>query len=748
MNRILKSGLLFMLLIGMMSVSCKKEYDIPPIPQLPFGDTLTITQILAMPTEVPFESASVCGIVTADEQSGNLYKMIFIQDRLTGKGIELVMNTSSAARIGDSVRVYLDSTMIAFQNHGLSQLTGLQGKGFNPDGHLVIYPYNKPIEPKTVTIADIKSGQYLASLVRLENVEFTQSGTFADAGGSGNRFVVDPTSPTEDQNFIVRTSNYANFAYDNLPQGPGSMVAIATIYNSTWQLIIRSKSEMRFENWDPTPSTPEGEVQNLPYTQSFASGFGTYMSYSVLDDDHTWTFESSYSIVQMTAHIQEGQQHYYYENEDWLISSPVAVTGVSDAKMTMRYLGRYFDNINNDVTVWVSSNYTYGENPTTAQWTQLPANLSESSSWSDFKDVELALTEFVGQTINVAVKYTSTYSKAGTIEVASIIVEEGLAGDTPTPPIPPTPVDGEGSGTADDPYNVAAGIENQCWECNSQNATDAPIAWVSGYIVGVVKNGTTSVTSNSDIIWNGTFDSQTNVVIADDPTCNEVGLCIVVNLPSGKPLRSQVNLVDNPENLGKALAVYGRLRPYFGQAGLRDSNGTENDFVLEGGVTPPPAGQEIFSENFGSGQGNFTIQDVTLPEELTYVWQHDANYSCMKASAYVGQAYAAESWLVSPAIDLSGVSSATLKFDQAVNYASPQGALTVMVSTDFRDDVLQATWTELNLSQWPAGSNWTFINSTADLSQYAGQTVTIAFKYTSTSSSSATWEVKNFVVEE
>ena len=463
------------------------------------------------------------------------------------------------------------------------------------------------------------------------------------------------------------------------------------------------------------------------------------MTYDVLGAQ---SWEIDYSTAKMTGYVGGS----YYTNEDWLISSPVAITGVSDAKMTMSYIGRYFNNINEEVTIWASTNYTWGSDPTMASWTQVPTVLTEGSNWNDFLTTDIALTDYVGQTVTFAVKYISTDSRAGTMEIQSITtIQEGSG---VTPPTPPTPGQGEGSGTADDPYNVAAGIENQCWECNSQNATDAPIAWVSGYIVGVVKNGTTSVTSNSDIIWNGTFDSQTNVVIADDPTCNEVGLCIVVNLPSGKPLRSQVNLVDNPENLGKALAVYGRLRPYFGQAGLRDSGGTESDFVLEGGVTPPPAGQEIFSENFGSGQGNFTIQDVTLPEELTYVWQHDANYSCMKASAYVGQAYAAESWLVSPAIDLSGVSSATLKFDQAVNYASPQGALTVMVSTDYRDNVLQASWTELNLSQWPAGSNWTFINSTADLSNYAGQTVTIAFKYTSTTSASATWEVRNLVVEE
>ncbi len=729
-NRLLTTSLLLLAVMGVLFASCKKEYPQPPIQNLPIGTVYTIQDILAMTPGTVFDSASVYGIVTADEVSGNLYKVIFIQDRASGAAIELKLNATSGVRIGDSIRVYLKDAIFD-KYHNLPQLSG-----FGPDGHIIILANDRPIEPALTTIAGIKGGQYLCGLVRLEDVSFTQTGTFAEISESGNRYLVDATSPNNDDNFVVRTSNYANFAYDNLPEGPGSLVGIATVYNSTWQIIIRSKGEMQFDNWDPTPTPPvvPGEVQSLPYTQSFSTGFGTYMSYSVVDDNHVWTYESTYSVVQMTGHVG-GNPGEDFANEDWLISSPVALTGVSDAKMTMRYLGRYFNNINNDVTVWVSTNYTYGENPTTAQWTQLPANLVESTTWSDFKDVELALTDYVGQTITVAVKYLSTDTKGGTIEVSAITVEEGTAGDTPTPP---TPGEGEGSGTADDPYNVAAGIGLQ---------SEEPIAWVHGYIVGAVKSGLSSVTGNADINWAGPFDLATNVVIADDASCNEISQCIIVNLPAGKPLRTQVNLMDNPDNLGKHLAVNGKLRSYFGQAGLRDSGGTEADFVLEGGVTPPPTpGTTIFSETFASGQGEFTIQDVTLPEELTYVWNHDANYSCMKASAYVGQAYATESWLVSPAIALTN--AATLKFDQAVNYASPDGALAVMVSTNYNGDVNTATWTELSLSQWPAGNNWTFINSTADLSNYAGQSVTIAFKYTSTTSASATWEVKNFVVEE
>ena len=511
----------------------------------------------------------------------------------------------------------------------------------------------------------------------------------------------------------------------------GQTVTFAVKYTSTdskaGTMEIQSITIEEGGGVGPNPPTPGGELQYMPYSQSFATEFGTYTTYDV-SGPQFWMID--YNTAKMTGYANNTN----YANQDWLISSPVAITGVSDAKMTMVYIARYFNNISSDVTIWASTNYIWGSNPTTASWTEVPCTLTQGNNWTDFVTTDISLTQCVGQTVTLAVRYVSDEVKAGTIEIQSITIQEGSGEEPPTPPGP-----GAGSGTASDPYNVASGIALQ-----GQNVT----AWVQGYIVGAVRNGLSTVTSNDDVIWSIPVDSYTNVVIADDVTCREIANCIIVNLPSGKPLRAQVNLYDNPDNYGKRLAVLGTLRTYFGQAGLRDSNGTEADFVLEGGETPPPGpGTEIFSETFASGQGQFTIQDVVMPSELTYIWQHAPSYSCMKASSYVGQAYAAESWLVSPTIDLSSVSVATLKFEQAVNYASPQGALKMMISTNYNGDVTTAAWNELNIDQWPAGNNWTFINSTANLADYVGHAVTIAFKYTSTTSSSATWEVKNFVVE-
>lgn len=147
------------------------------------------------------------------------------------------------------------------------------------------------------------------------------------------------------------------------------------------------------------------------------------------------------------------------------------------------------------------------------------------------------------------------------------------------------------------------------------------------------------------------------------------------------------------------------------------------------------------------GQGDFVIEDKSLSEGMTYVWKWDAKNACMKASAYVGgKNLASESWLISPVFDLSGLTTATLSFEQAGNYFSDNMSqlCSVLVSTD------RENWTELEIADdlWPEGDGEDFYPATVDLSTYAGQsTVYLAFRYTSTSSTAGMWKVRNVVVE-
>ncbi len=113
---------------------------------------------------------------------------------------------------------------------------------------------------------------------------------------------------------------------------------------------------------------------------------------------------------------------------------------------------------------------------------------------------------------------------------------------------------GEGNGSAGAPYTVAQAIQKQ----------GETQKFVKGYIVGIVKNGVSTYNTPEDAIFSGTFDSSTNVFIADSADETDPKKCINVKLndnPSAVPtMRNLVNLKDHPENKGKILTVEGDLK--------------------------------------------------------------------------------------------------------------------------------------------------------------------------------------------
>lgn len=163
----------------------------------------------------------------------------------------------------------------------------------------------------------------------------------------------------------------------------------------------------------------------------------------------------------------------------------------------------------------------------------------------------------------------------------------------------------------------------------------------------------------------------------------------------------------------------------------------------------------IFTENFDGGSNGFTLQNVTIPSELSYVWKvgNYNNNSYLNASAFANSAsHATEAWAVSPAIDLTDSHKAVLTFRHAINKLSDvstmKDMMTVWASTDYSNDVKTATWTKLTVPTYPAGTSWTWVESgDIDLAAYCGKKVTIAFKYTSTDTNSGGWEVDDFTVK-
>ena len=118
-----------------------------------------------------------------------------------------------------------------------------------------------------------------------------------------------------------------------------------------------------------------------------------------------------------------------------------------------------------------------------------------------------------------------------------------------------------------DPLSVAEGIAAQGTDEYSERK------WVRGYIVGV-STGKGKVMF-ADSLSNSTITTVENVVLADSIGENETGRTLVVQLPKGC-IRSDVNMVEHPENLFRRLTVNGSLRPYNNLPAVRDVLGVSN----------------------------------------------------------------------------------------------------------------------------------------------------------------------------
>lgn len=155
-----------------------------------------------------------------------------------------------------------------------------------------------------------------------------------------------------------------------------------------------------------------------------------------------------------------------------------------------------------------------------------------------------------------------------------------------------------------------------------------------------------------------------------------------------------------------------------------------------------------FEYDFCQGWNDWTPYDVSGDA----TWSTDTKYGA-KISAYNKQDDQ-EHWLISPALDMSSVTSATLTVNHQIyydngiteDYWSDQ---TVWVSTDYTDGTTpsSATWTQMPLSDYAYRS---YVDGTATIptSALANDNVHIAFKYISPLAVNANyWEIKTASIE-
>ena len=149
-----------------------------------------------------------------------------------------------------------------------------------------------------------------------------------------------------------------------------------------------------------------------------------------------------------------------------------------------------------------------------------------------------------------------------------------------------------------------------------------------------------------------------------------------------------------------------------------------------------------FEQTFLDGKGAWETVDVVPVDGVASIWTQDSKYG-MKATSTKKVDSQAE--LISPNIDLTGVSSAVLSFEHVSRYAgSVYDELKLFGSIDNGE-----TWQELLIPVYSSGKDWNYVGSgDISLKKFAGNLLILKFVYKSTPDYYATWEIKNLKVVE
>lgn len=392
--------------------SCNKEFDEPPIKTIPEGNRITIADLKVMYQGTPVkitDELSMFAVVTMDEQSGNIYKEAYIQDE-TG-AINLRLLSSGGLYQGDSVRVYLKGTVLSTYNQ-MMQLDSV-----DVDNNIIKQATKRDRQPDVYTdISQITTG-HQAKLIKIENVQFVSSelgNTYADGINltSQSRTLEDSLG----NNIIVRTSGYANFANDTLPEGSGSIIAIVSQFNSTLQLLIRNPSEVVFNNPRFGAGGPGGNTLTKNFQdQSITSGGWTTQ---LVTGTYNWTTSDAGSTGNFYGMMSNWTGSGNVASEAWLISPAIDLSTSSNATFDFRNASNFSGP---NMEVLISTDYDGVSAPSSATWTSLNPVLS-TGGFAWVNGGPLSLNSYLTSGVYLAFKYTGTASSGKTWEVDDIIV--------------------------------------------------------------------------------------------------------------------------------------------------------------------------------------------------------------------------------------------------------------------------------------------------------------------------------------
>lgn len=644
------------------------KYDAPDLSRncQDLKATKTLLEAKNLPQNTTITTDDVIeGYVSSTDETGNIYKAIYIQDDLANPTQGFVLSVdavSTYANYPQGAKIYIKLKGLAMGTYG-----GVKQLGYMDNGTFDRIPEKMvatsilrscnpkvSITPKTMTLADMKTtnDQYIGCLVKVPNAEFDAKvlcSNYAPDGYTVDRQINDPTSTLTTR--VVRNSGYASFANQKLPSGKGDFIGILSKYNSTYQLFINRVSDLsgmvNFPRKDGITADPcsidatataktVAEVKQLYTTGNFNQVAGNF-----------------YVKAKVTANDETGNLFKYVYVED-------ATGGIRvNINKTNLYLDPRFK-VGKNVIIKLKDLYigvSGGEFQLGQPFNGNIGQIAEADVYKYFYDSNEAATPVVAteRTISeLTAADVGRWVKIKGLQFSDTELGKTFAGTTTT---------------------------NRTLEDCSGKKIILRTSSFASFAGAMLDNGKGDVYAILSI-FNGTYQLW---------------------------IPKQVNA---------------------------DLDGIRCDGTL-------PIYETIFSDGF-TNLSNWTAVNVSG----TQVWATTTFGNPAPSAIMDGARSANEDWLISKKISIpSTYKEAFFSFETDARFSG--NPIEVYVTDNYTGTITTTTWTKVSPTlDTDLASFAGFVNSgKVDVSSFKGKDLVVAFKYTSVSGASTTWEIDNFAVK-
>lgn len=254
--------------------SCVKsdDYSVPtiactdrfPATNHALSDLPAIAKVKPAQADIIKEDYIVEAYVSSSDQSGNIYKALYVQDKPENptQAVEIDIDGSNQYvnyPLGSKIRLNLKGLVVQATSNNVkigtydpdyaigrinpNRLSDYIARVCGTEGKAVI---SQMVPVVFDNITDALQPQNVNKLITIKGVQFDDaelSKTFSDADKTGDRYIVDPKGNKLD----LRFSNYANFSTEKISPNyvkSGDITMILSRYNTTYQAYLRDLKDL------------------------------------------------------------------------------------------------------------------------------------------------------------------------------------------------------------------------------------------------------------------------------------------------------------------------------------------------------------------------------------------------------------------------------------------------------------------------------------------------------------------------